>query len=439
MPCVGPTSPPAPVGARPPGTADPAEPAGPPSLPIAAYPLELLGLLAPRAQRGPVTLTPATAVSEEYNDNIRNDNQHRQWDFITSYGPDVTLFVHRPSYDLIAGYSFSGVVYAREDSLNKVFDRHNFIASGLYRLTPGLTLTASDVFAYDHNSNRVASQGLSTGRQTSWSNTFTPGMNWQVTPLNSLGLTPTYSVLRFDGAGAGKDSDTYAVQSNFTHAFTPRFSGIIWLWLHVRGSSTGAQLDDPHPDRWFQLCADADTLGYRHWWRLRDPAQWGHVRVAGWKRESRSDVFVWLGQSAIQSGRQRGGRVRRDDQHPECLGRTDAFYAAARVVRRAQPRVHLLRISELTAGGPGRRLGSHTDPRGDLSDQPVHVPVRRLHVLPTAAGSIGVDQDREHRRDKGRNRTPVLAAPFSAVPPRARKPFDRRPNRSRLARTDLGV
>jgi len=31
---------------------------------VQAYPLELLGLLAPPAQRGPVTLTPSIAVSE---------------------------------------------------------------------------------------------------------------------------------------------------------------------------------------------------------------------------------------------------------------------------------------------------------------------------------------------------------------------------------------
>src|SRR5438034_6197344 len=41
-----------------------------PSVTAAQYPLELLGLLAPNAQRGGVTLAPALTIYEEYNDNI---------------------------------------------------------------------------------------------------------------------------------------------------------------------------------------------------------------------------------------------------------------------------------------------------------------------------------------------------------------------------------
>ena len=222
----GQEAPPRGVGAQAPGTATAPAPV-PPSLPIAAYPLELLGLLAPGAQRGPVTLTPSISVSEEYNDNIFLDNRDRQWDFITSFSPALTLYVNRPSYQLSAGYSFSADVYAREDRLSNAFDRQNFVATGLYRLTPGVTLTASDAFAYDRNSNRVAAQGFSSGRQKSWSNTFTPGMTWQMTPQNSLGLSATYGVLRFEGAGTGVDSDTIGFQSNLSHAFTSRFSGIV--------------------------------------------------------------------------------------------------------------------------------------------------------------------------------------------------------------------
>ncbi len=218
--------PPRGIGAQPSGTAT--EPAlGPPSPPIAAYPLELLGLLAPAAQRGPVTLTPSISVSEEYNDNIFSDNRNRQWDFITSFSPALTLYVNRPSYQLSAGYSFSADLYAREDRLSNAFDHQNFVATGLYRLTPVVTLTASDTFAYDRNSNRVAAQGFSSGRQKSWGNTFTPGTIWQITPLDSLSLSATYGVLRFEGAGTGVESDTLGFQSNLTHAFTQRFSGII--------------------------------------------------------------------------------------------------------------------------------------------------------------------------------------------------------------------
>src|SRR2546428_13884540 len=108
--------PPRGIGAQPSGTAT--EPApGPPSPPIAAYPLELLGLLAPAAQRGPVTLTPSISVSEEYNDNIFSDNRNRQWDFITSFSPAPTPYVNRPSSQPRPRYQFSAHLNARDDAL----------------------------------------------------------------------------------------------------------------------------------------------------------------------------------------------------------------------------------------------------------------------------------------------------------------------------------
>src|SRR5713101_5759235 len=241
------------LGAQPQGTATEPAPIPPSAVPsIAAYPLELL---APPAQRGPVTLTPSIAVGEEYNDNIFLDNRNRQWDFISSFGPAITLFVNRPSFQLNAGYSFNAVVYARNERLNNAFDSQNFIAGGLYRVSPALTLTATDAFAFNRNTNVVASQGFSTGRQESWSNTFTPGMTWQMTARNILSLTASYSVLRFEGAGAasgagggvasgaggGTASDTYGFQSNLTHTFTRRFAGILgygFTYLDAQGHST---------------------------------------------------------------------------------------------------------------------------------------------------------------------------------------------------------
>jgi hypothetical protein len=193
---------------------------------IAAYPLELLGLLAPPTQRGPVTLTPSISISEEYNDNLFLDNQNRQWDFITGFSPAITLFVNRPSYELRAGYTFTAEVYGQESRLNNVFDHQNFVASGVYRAARGLTLTVSDSFALDRNTNRVAAQGFATGaRGESWSNTFAPGMTWQMTPRNSLSLGATYLVQRFKEDGF--DSDTYGLQSRLDHAFTLRLTGNI--------------------------------------------------------------------------------------------------------------------------------------------------------------------------------------------------------------------
>src|SRR5882762_1613279 len=165
--------------------------------PVAAYPLELLGLLAPPEKRGPLTVTPSISVSEEYNDNIFLDNRRREYDYITTFTPALTLFVNRPSYRLSAGYSFGADLYARHDNLTNPFDRQSFLADGLYKLTPTVTLTAIESFAFNRNTNLLAPNTFSTGRQESWSNAFTPGVAWQMTPLDTLSVSATYTALRF--------------------------------------------------------------------------------------------------------------------------------------------------------------------------------------------------------------------------------------------------
>jgi len=200
--------------------------------PLSAYPLELLGLLGPATQRGPVTLTPSLSIVEEYNDNIFLDNQNRVWDFITTLSPAVTLAVNQPSYQLNAGFSFSAAIYAKETDLTRALDSMNFIAGGAYRVSPALTLNVSESFVLSNYTSLTSAtsasstQGsFSTGRERSWNNTFSPGMSWQMSPVNSLNLVVSYSALRFEGNGVGIDSDTYQLQSTFVHTFTPRFSG----------------------------------------------------------------------------------------------------------------------------------------------------------------------------------------------------------------------
>jgi hypothetical protein len=215
--------------------ASPAEPAGftlSPVTVLSTYPVELLGLLGP-AKRGPLTLTPSIAVSEEYNDNIFSSNENRQSDFITEFSPAITLSVNQPSYSLVSGYSATGSLYAKENEFNNVIDHQDFVGNGEYRLTPGLTLTASETFSYSRNTNTVSSQGFSTGREKSWSNNFNPGMTWQMTALNSLNLSAGYDALRFlgngtgDGIVTGTDSDTFTFQGTVGHAFTPRLTASI--------------------------------------------------------------------------------------------------------------------------------------------------------------------------------------------------------------------
>src|SRR5262249_28618425 len=94
-------------------------PTPPPTLarPPAGYPLELVGLLGPSTQRGPLTLTPSLGIVEEYNDNVFLNNQNRVWDFITTFSPTLTLAINQPSFQLNAGYSFSSAIYAKETQL----------------------------------------------------------------------------------------------------------------------------------------------------------------------------------------------------------------------------------------------------------------------------------------------------------------------------------
>ena len=218
---------------------------------VQAYPLELLGLLAPPAQLRPVTLTPSIAFSEEYNDNLFLDNRTRQWDLITGFSPAVTLFVNEPSYRFSGGYTLTGELYDRQTRLNNAVGRQNFLFNGSLDATPRLRLTVFESFALDRNANRVSAQNFSSGvstQQGSWSNTFTPGMTWQMTPRTALSLSASYNLLRFEGASSGSDitnSDTYGMQSYLSHVLTPRLTGTVgyyftYLEFHVTGGAASA-------------------------------------------------------------------------------------------------------------------------------------------------------------------------------------------------------
>jgi hypothetical protein len=209
-----------------------------PSVPSArAYPLELLGLLGSPPEPGPTTLIPSLALYEEYTDNLFLDNRQRKWELITGFSPAMALFVERPLYRLTAGYSFGGQLYARESRFNNAVDRQNLVASGSYQLSPLLTLSAFDSFAMNRNTNLTVTQGFSTGRQESWTNTVGAGMNWRLTRTVSVNAALAYEVLRFSSTEStsttgtsgtsgtpGADSDTYRAQGTLSDVLTPRLT-----------------------------------------------------------------------------------------------------------------------------------------------------------------------------------------------------------------------
>jgi len=215
---------------------------------IGSYPLELLGLLAPAAQRGPFTLLPSIAVSEEYNDNLLLDNLNRQSDFITGFSPALMLFVNRPSYRLTAGYSSTAELYQRESRFDNALSRQNFILNGSYEGTRGLTFAVSDAFARDRSTNVVATQGFASGRQEAWSNSFSPGVSWQMTPATVLNVVVTHAVERFEGTGVGFGSDTYGLQNTLGHVLTPRLTGTVgygFTYLNLLGQQQNSTTHTP--------------------------------------------------------------------------------------------------------------------------------------------------------------------------------------------------
>jgi hypothetical protein len=226
--------------------------------PLSAYPAELLGLLAPPAERGPLTLTPSIALSAEYNDNVFLDNQRRQSDVIGRFSPGLTLTVNRPAYQVTAGYTVSGELYATESELTDFAKSHALVATGLYRGRRGLTLTVAESFALSRNTNQVGAEGFSSGQRETWSNTVTPGLTWEATRRTSLNLGGTFGVFRSldaesdsgeatAGAGstsAGSDSNTYRVHGGVDYTLTRRLTGtaayeVTYLdFLGEQGNST---------------------------------------------------------------------------------------------------------------------------------------------------------------------------------------------------------
>jgi hypothetical protein len=176
--------------------------------------------------RLPFTLTPSVTIAEEYNDNVLLDNNNKQSDFITAIVPGLALTAESTTYRLLASYNFRADVYARDSSRSAAFDQQTFIAQGLYRVSPALTLTLSEGFFFSRDTNLVSQEGVATGRSSSYSNSITPGMTYQFDRLNSLRALANYTILRFTSSQAF-DSDVFRFEPAFDHIFSPRLTGTL--------------------------------------------------------------------------------------------------------------------------------------------------------------------------------------------------------------------
>lgn len=177
-------------------------------------------------RRAPVTITPTLTVTQEYNDNILLNNDDKRSDFVTGFTPGITLAVERATYRLLAGYNFTAEIYWKEENeaRNDAFSRHNLDVDGMWRLDPRWTLALTNVFAFTSDTNLLAPEGVSVGREEAHSNTLTGSVAYALSRLTTLRGTASWSLLRF-GDEELQDSDIYRADATVEHAFTTRLTG----------------------------------------------------------------------------------------------------------------------------------------------------------------------------------------------------------------------
>lgn len=176
--------------------------------------------------RGPIVLYPTFSLTEEFNDNVFLDNSRKRSDWITGFTPAIRLVLESATYRWAAGYSFTAEKYANNTELDNAFQRQNLFVTGMHRIDPRLTLTLSEVFFVNNNSNLVSQESIAIGRTTSRSNTFNPGLTYQFTPTTGLRSSLTWTIQRYDDPAAN-GSDVYRLGNDVFHEFSSRLTGSV--------------------------------------------------------------------------------------------------------------------------------------------------------------------------------------------------------------------
>jgi hypothetical protein len=174
--------------------------------------------------RAPLTLLPSITVSEEFNDNILLTNRDKEWDFITGITPAVNLILESATYRLSAGYNFTAELYARHPDRNEAFSRQNFNVDALWRPSEQLTLTLTDTFAFAFDTNLISPEGVSTGRDRSYSNGLAGGAAYRLDNFTTVRGGASYTLQRFD-AEELQDSDVYRADAAVDRAFSRFLTG----------------------------------------------------------------------------------------------------------------------------------------------------------------------------------------------------------------------
>jgi hypothetical protein len=156
----------------------------------------------------PLTILPSITISEEYNDNVNLSNANRTSDWITGFTPALNVIYESATYRLSAGYNFTAEMYARDPDRNAAFNRQNFDLDTLWRPTEQLTLTLLDGFTFSTDTNVIAPEGVSTGRDEAWSNRLRGGIAYLIDPQTTVRGGAGYTVQRYEDPDR-EDSDVY--------------------------------------------------------------------------------------------------------------------------------------------------------------------------------------------------------------------------------------
>ena len=182
-------------------------PAAPDVRPGALPPSDIPGVLLPPRigpdflyappVRGPLTVTPSLAITEQYNDNIFTSNANKQSDFITQFTPSLALQIQHPGFQWLSAFSFTAEIYADHSELNSAANSLSFLTSASYQATQRVNLSLTEALNYGRNGTNLATSGVSSGRQESWSNVLSAGLGIQLTPRTTWNLSGAYSLERF--------------------------------------------------------------------------------------------------------------------------------------------------------------------------------------------------------------------------------------------------
>jgi hypothetical protein len=176
--------------------------------------------------RAPLTLTPTLSVTEEYNDNLLLDNTNRRWDFITTFTPGLGLNWESAVHRLAAVYSFTSEIYARTPEFNGALNRQSFTLDSFYKIDPTVTVSLTDRFSYDNNTNAINPQGISSGRTRSWGNTVAPAVTWRLSDVWTTRANASYELQRYLETDL-QNSDIYRLELGLDRRITSQLTGTV--------------------------------------------------------------------------------------------------------------------------------------------------------------------------------------------------------------------